>query len=71
MSPMGLDNRAADGQTDSHSTLLRCIEGFEELAAGFRSQTDSHILHVKAHTIFFIYVRFDEQVSRAIFNCAR
>lgn len=67
---MSLDNRGADRQTDSPSIVLRCIESFEELVRDFRRETDSCIFHTKAHAIPLITLGSDQQLSRAIVNCA-
>jgi hypothetical protein len=57
---MGLDNSPADRQADPHSILLGGIKSFKELVAGFRLETDAHILHPEAHSIFFIAIRSDQ-----------
>src|SRR6185369_11757119 len=64
------DNGSADRQTDSHSVVLCRIESFEELVRDLRCKTDSCIFYAKAYLILLNPIGSDEQLSRAIVNCA-
>src|ERR1700752_4069984 len=66
---MGLDDGAADRQSDSHSIVFRCVESFKESGGNFRWEADSHIPNAKAYSIsFFIMLCSDEQLSRAVLD---
>jgi hypothetical protein len=40
---MSLDNRAADGKSDSHAIGFSRVEPFEDLVGSFGRETDSRI----------------------------
>src|SRR5215813_8365437 len=48
---MSLDDRAADGQPDTHTAALGCVEGFEQLREVLRIDTGPRILHAETHPI--------------------
>src|SRR5580704_224936 len=52
---MTLDNRTADRQSDSHTPILRRVEGFEKFIRSLRFEADSNIAHAEAHPIIVIW----------------
>ena len=67
---MSLHYGEADRQPDSHSVSFRCIETFEELVYYVRFKTDARIFYAETHLVPLIPFGSDEQLSRAIVNCA-
>src|ERR1700685_1945020 len=48
---MTFDDRTADRQSDSHTFILRRVEGFEKLIRSLRFEADPNIAHAEGHTI--------------------
>ena len=67
---MGFNDGAADGKSDSHTVGFGRIECIEDPVRCLRRETDSRILHTQPDLIAFIPLGPDEQLSRAIINCA-
>src|SRR5271170_6234694 len=67
---MTLDNGATDGESDSHTVILRGVERLEESVRSLRIEPHSRILYRQTHTIAFVSVGSDEQVPRTIVDGA-
>src|SRR4030095_12649082 len=65
---MSLDDRAAHRQANSHSVLLRRIEGLKELVRGIRSEADPRVLYAETHVLTLIRFASDQQISRAVLD---
>src|SRR5215467_3006029 len=48
---MSLNDRATERQSDTHTALLRRVEGFEQPLKIFRIDAAPAILHAQSHTI--------------------
>src|SRR5690349_9757490 len=64
MSIVSLDDRAADGQPDSHTPDLGGVEHLKKASHGLPVETDACILHAQAHTAPLIWSGSDQQMSR-------
>ena len=65
---MRLDDGTADGESNTHTVVLRTVERFEEPISGFGSEADAGILHDEPNVLVTILLRFDQQLPRSIFN---
>src|SRR6266853_3399829 len=65
---MTLDNGATDGESDSHTVILSCVERFEEPVGSLRIETDPRIFHAEEHPIAFVSFGRDQQLPRAIMD---
>jgi hypothetical protein len=57
---MTLDYGPTDGETDSHTVTLGCVERFEEPVRILKGKSDSRILHHQTHMIVFVSFGFDD-----------
>src|SRR5215469_13950164 len=65
---MSLNDRAADGQPDTHATAFGGVEGLEEPPPVLRTDADAGILHAETYAIVFFPPGSDHQLPRAILN---
>src|ERR1700678_2845143 len=65
---MSLNNRAADGESDSQTGRFGSGECFEDSVRGVRRQTEARIFHTLPDLIALNPFGSDEQLSRAIVN---
>src|ERR1700733_12362915 len=65
---MCLDNGAADREPNTHTILLRTVEGFEEPIRNIGSEPDAVILHYQPNSCVTIPFSLNEQSPRSIFN---
>src|SRR4029450_3217763 len=63
---MSLDDRAADGEADTHAVAFCRVEGVEQLAHVLRIDADAGIAHAHAHTIALLVLGSDQQLPRPI-----
>src|SRR5215470_5065697 len=67
---MTLDNGATDGESNSHSVILRCVKGFEESVSKLRVETNPHIFYAEAHLIASFSFGPDQQLPPAVLDVA-
>jgi hypothetical protein len=65
---MALNDGSADGKPYPHTLLLRRMERFEKLVDVLQNEPDAHVLHGQTHVIVSIRFRFDQQLSRPVFD---
>ena len=67
---MCLDNGTTKGESYSHTVILGCVERLKESVRSFLAETDSCVLDGQAHTIAFVSLASDRQLSRTIVDGA-
>jgi len=66
---MAFDNRAANGESDSHPVIFRSVERLEKPVRNLWGESDSCILHRQTHMIVFVSLSSDQQLPGTIVNC--
>jgi len=67
---MSFDNRTADRKPNPHTVVLGCVERFEEPLGGIGSETNTRVLHGELDVFAIVDFRFDQQLSRPVFDIA-
>ena len=68
MAMMPIDDGATDGQANSHSIRLRCIERIEELVGILGIYANTNVAYAQAHMTVFGVLGPDDDLAWAVSN---
>ena len=65
---VSFDDGSTDGQSDSHSVILGCIECVEQSISGRRIQAGANVFYGQSYAVWVVAFRSDHQVPRTILD---